>query len=145
MNPFNMFETNVNEELDGVWNDFGDFKVLLARAGGKNTIWFKEMNKEVKEAGVATVDALDDGQLETLIRKVFVKSVIKDHQIKDEKGKFKQGVCVRKKEKVEIVPFTVENTILMFEQLPEYYKKLSKWAEDYRTFRMKIEEEQEKN
>lgn len=144
-NPFEMFETDTNEEVDGVWNDFGDFRVKLARAGGSNTSWFKEMNKEAKSAGVATIDALDSEQVEDIVRNVFVKAVIKDHQVKDEKKKWEQGVFIKEDSKVQVVPFTVENTVQMLKQLPEYYKKLQKWADDYKTFLVKIEEKQEQD
>lgn len=145
MNPFDLFETNEDEEIGGVWQNFGSFKVLLARSGGNNTNYFKELQFEAKKAGVATVDALEPKEFEEIYLNVFVKSVIKDHQVKNEAGNWEQGVYIKEDNQVKIVPYTNKNMKTCLKQLPEYFKKLQKWSDDYKTFQNKIEEEQEKN
>lgn len=145
MNPFEMFETNDDLEKDGVWQNFGSFKVLLARSGGRNTSWYKEVSKAAKKAGKATFDAIDTDEKVDIIRTIFCKSVIKDHQVKNEDGEWEQGVYIKENGKPVVVPFNTENMKKCLEQLPEYFNKLQEWADNYKTFQEKIEEDQVKN
>lgn len=142
--PFEMFETKDEFEIDGVWQDFGDFKVLLARSGGKNTAYLKMLSDEVKKLGKATFEALAEEEMIDIIRLAFCKTVIKDHEVKID-GVWKKGVYVKNEGKVEIVPFQVDNMILCLKQLPEYFKQLQEWANDYKVFQDEVIEDQVKN
>lgn len=142
---FDMFETKEDFEVDGVWQDFGTFKVLLARSGGKNTAYYKTLSEEGKKLGKATFDALDPKEMEEIVRTTFCKTVIKGHKVKSDKGEWQSGVYIKQKGKVTIVPYTIENMKTCLEQLPEYFKKLQEWANDYKVFQEEVTKEQVKN
>ncbi len=144
-NAFDMFEVNEDLEKDGVWQDFSSFRVLLARSGGKNTEWWKQLSNEAKKAGKATFDSIETDEKVDIVRTVFCKAVIKKHQVKNEEGIFEDGVYIKEDNEVKVVPFNVENMKMMLEQLPEYFKKLQDWSDDYKVFQDEIEEDQIKN
>jgi len=144
-NLFEMYETKEEFEVDGVWQDLGMAKVLLARSGGVNTIYLKTLSDESKKLGKATFDALDEDEMVEIIRTAFCKAVIKDHLVKNDKGAMVKGVLIRKDDKVEIVPYNLENMKTCLKQLPEYFKKLQEWASDYKTFQDEVVEKQIKN
>jgi len=140
MNPFEMFETEESYEINGVWQDFGDFRIKLARSGGKNTAYNKMLADEIKKLGKATFDAVDPEEATDLVRKVFVKTIIKDHEIKGKKG-WEKGVYVKKDGKITVVPFTSDNMELCLKQLPEYWDKIQQYADDYKVFQREVETE----
>lgn len=45
---FEIFASNPKSEADGVWNDFGDFKIRIARAGGANKRFVRVMEAKTK-------------------------------------------------------------------------------------------------
>lgn len=142
---FDMFETSDDLEKDGLWLKFGPSKVLLARSGGGNTAWYKELENQVKKVGKSTFDGLDTEEKVNIIRNVFCKAVIRDHKIKDEDGNWVSGVYVKEGNEVKTVDFNPENMSKCLEQLPEYFKQLQEWADDYKTFRSVQIKGQEKN
>jgi len=140
-NPFEMFETSNNYEVNGVWQDFGTFKVLLARSGGHNTRYFKTLNKEIKKCGKATFGSLSEEEGKAIIVKTFISSIIKDHQVKVD-GKWKQGIFIKKDEEVVVVPYTPKNMEICLTQLPEYFSKIKEYSDDFATFQDEVEKEQ---
>ena len=141
MNPFEMFETEEGYEVDGVWQDFGDFRIKLARSGGRNTAYNKMLADEIKKLGKATFEAIEPEEASALVQRVFVKTIIKNHEVKDEDGKWKQGVFIRKDGKICTVPFNHKNMELCLKQLPDYWNKIQEYADDYTVFKREVEKE----
>ena len=143
-NPFEVFETEETYEVDGVWQDFGGWRVKLARSGGKNTAYGKMLTDEIKKLGKATFDAVSKEEGDEIIIRVFAKTIIKDHEIKDENGKWKKGVYIKKDGVVTVVPFNSKNMEICLQQLPEYWNKIQSYADDYTVFQREVEKEQVK-
>ncbi len=144
MNPFDHFETQEDLEVNGKWANFGSYKVLIARTGGKNTSYSKTLNDELKKLGKATADMLTGEELEELLFISFVKACIKDHQIKQEDDSWKSGIYIKEDNKVKVVSFNSKNMALCFKQLPDYYEQVEKIAKNFATFKAEVEEEQVK-
>lgn len=145
MNVFELFETNDDFEKNGKWMDFGSFRVLLARSGGNNSTWYKEVQKELKKAGKATWEALGEDEADDIIKSIYANAIIKNHQIKDADGNWVQGVYIKEDDEIKVVDFTPDNMKLCLKQLPEYFKRLREWSDDYKTFRTYELKDKEKN
>lgn len=138
-NAFEIFGTEEVLEVDGVWMDFGSFRALIARSGGKNTLYGKTLTKEVQKLGKATFDAVSESEGDEIITKVFANTVIKDHEVKDENDKWKKGIYIKKDGEVKVVPFTSKNMQICLQQLPEYFKELQRFSDNFTTFQKEVE------
>jgi len=141
-NPYEVYETDSSAEIDGVWQELDGWRILLARSGSKNTLWDKELDKEVKKLGKATISAVSPEAANKIVMKVFSKVCVKAHEILNEDtGKWKSGVFIRDDSGVKLVPFNPKNMCTCLKQLPDYYDDLRKWADDFTTFQAEVEKE----
>jgi len=49
MNPYKMFKTDGTVETEGLWLDYGDFEIRIARAGGANTKYKNALKARLKQ------------------------------------------------------------------------------------------------
>lgn len=145
MDLFDIYETDSKLENDGIVLNFGPSKVTVARQGGSNLSYMKELSDELNKLGKTGSKSLDFIEESELIKRVFCKAVIKNHEIKNDSGEFVSGCMIKKDGKKEIVPYNTENMMTMLDQLPEYYIEIKKYADDYKTYRALQVKEQEKN
>lgn len=143
---FDNYETSKDLETKGVWLRDDDSKILCARSGNGNDDWWKIIFEETKEYGKGEFVHLDPPDQLHVFRMVYSKAIIKDHLIRDENGEWISAVEIRDDDgEVKTVPFTPENMCRCLKQLPDYFKKIQTWAEDYKTFRAIQLKGQEKN
>lgn len=151
MNIYDYFSTE-NED-DGQWVEYDGLgcKIKIARQGGKNTLWEKEMLKLMKKHGDKDLELSDDKELNEDMTKAFAKGVIRAWQIEDKKGKdgkpiYKEGIHVRKPTgEVVVEAPTLDNILQVLRDLPELYKSLSDIAGDWKRFRKQEEDAKIKN
>ena len=142
---FDTYKTSKDLEKDGIWLKFGPSKVLIARSGGDNTDWYKELHNQVTKAGKGPFEGLETDDKVNMIKKCYCKAVIRDHKIKNDDGEWISGVEIEENGEVKVVDFTPENMEKCLTQLPDYFVDLQKWSDDYKTFRQAQIKEQEKN
>lgn len=148
MGMFEQFETDNNLESSGVWVDYGDFKILIARAGGANKKYLSYMELKTKpfrraiQAGTMPEDRTRD-----LVYDIFAKTVVLNWQIedgvdKDGNVKYKTGIH---KKGGGVLEFTPENVITTFKLLPALFTDLQQMADSISLFRKEEMEADAKN
>lgn len=139
---YDIFETVKEDEVDGVWQDFGTARIKIARAGGKNTTYIKTFTKTMKRYNKVNYEALKEEEADRVLAEVFAKSVIKAWEIKNEDDQWESGLILKKNNEKVKVPFSVENVITCLLDLPDLFRRLREYADDIKTFQTQVEEEQ---
>lgn len=142
---YELFKTEEDYEIDGVWQDFGSTRIKIARSGGKNTAYLKAFKKVMKRYNKVNIEALSEEDQDMIMAEIFAGSVIKAWEIKDEKDKWKSGILLLNKGKKEEVPFSIENVKKCLLDLPDLFSLLRQNADNIKTFQKEVEEEQLKN
>lgn len=133
-NAYEMFGTNDDlESGKGVTIDYGPFEITINRAGGNNAKFSKILNQKFRphrhqqERGT-----LDDNIAKRILLETYAEAVVLGwKKVKDEKGKN--------------LPFTTENCIKLFNNLPDLFADIQKQANDFLLFKTNNEEIEEKN
>lgn len=143
-NLFEKFKTEDDFEVDGTWKEYyGSAKIKIARAGNKNTEYFKYLRKSAKKYENAGTDTKRDQDRPWA--EVFAKSVIKGWKVKDG-DEWVDGIHLPdKKEKIVIKPFTTENVVEVLLLLPDLFEILKRDADNIKTFQKEKEKEEVKN
>ena len=144
MSMFELFETNPALETEGVWIDYGDFRVKVGRAGGANKKYlsFAELKTKPFRRAIQA-GTMPEERSRTLIYEIYARTVILDWQvINGEEGKWKSGIP---KKDGGSVDFTEENVINTFKQLPALFTDIQQCAEGISLFRKEEMEADSKN
>ncbi len=144
-NLYELYATEDDLEIGGVWQDLGSARIKLARSGSKNTIYNKTFTKVMKRHKKATFDAVSDKEGRAILAEIFAKSVIKAWEIKNKKGEWESGLEMMVDEKLKVVPFSIANVKKCLLELPDLFRQLQTWADEIKTFQKETEEEQLKN
>lgn len=107
--PYKMFKTDEVLETKGIVQDFGDFKITIARAGGANKKFAKASEEKFRPHRRALEAGLMSEELTTkILAEVFADSVILGWEnVTDENG--------------QPMEFTRENVIKLLTDLPELF------------------------
>lgn len=128
--PYQMFKTDSNLEKDGIKLNYGPFWIYVARAGGANKKFQKMLEARLKPYRRAIqTETLDESIAATILREVFAEGVVLgwgseqfgEGRMPDDKGKE--------------MPFSVENVIKLFTDLPELYRDVQEQASKVSLFR----------
>jgi len=143
-NLFEDFKTEDNFEIDGVWKEYkGHTKVKLARAGNKNTEYFKYLRKSAKKYENAGTDTKEDQDRPWA--EVFSKTVVKGWKSKDG-DEWVDGIFLPdEKGDVVLHSYSPENVMKVLLMLPDFFEILKKDADEVKTFQKEKEEEEVKN
>lgn len=141
-NLYEIFETNADEEVSGVWQDFGSARIKLARAGGRNTTYAKTFAKVMKRYNKVNYESLKDEEADLIIAEVFAKAVIKAWEIKNEFDQWESGLILKVDGEFTKVEFNVKNVTQCLIDLPDLFSKLREFANEMKTFQAQVEEEQ---
>lgn len=131
---YELFGTDANMEKKGIEIDYGKAGVFrIARAGGSNQRYNKVMEQLTKpyrrqiETGTIAADVQ-----EKLLMQAFAKTVVLGWDgVKDREG--------------NAIPFSYENCIKLFTDLPELFRDLMEQATKFHNFRHTELEEDVKN
>lgn len=136
---FRTFETDTSLETDGIWIDYGDFRVQISRAGGSNKRYVSYAEAKTKPFRRAIQsDSMPEDRSRELLYDIYAKTVILNWQVADGKQentttKWKNGIPT--KEEGKILPVTPENIIQTFRLLPALFIDLQQAAESIALFR----------
>ena len=75
---YDKFKTNKSAEQEGITLDYGDGQTIkIARAGGSNVRFEKEVQKRMRKFGLqAKHDLLEPEQMRTIFREVLAETVV---------------------------------------------------------------------
>lgn len=148
-NMFDQFETDTNLETDGIWLDYGDFRVKIARAGGSNKRYLSYAETKTKPFRRAiAAGTMPEERSRALLFDIFAKTIILDWQVADgvdeETGEtiWKQGIH---KKGGGVLDFSAENVLMTFKLLPAIFFDIQQAAESIALFRKQEMEEDGKN
>ena len=117
--PYAMFKTDKNLEENGIWLDYGDFRILVARAGGNNQKYKIRLAAKMKPYIRAIHNGtMSEEKAENILREVYTETVILAWETKNIHGDFVSGIL---DEENNIIPDTKENILKTLEDLDELY------------------------
>ncbi|HOK44370.1 MAG TPA: hypothetical protein PLK67_00460 [Bryobacteraceae bacterium] len=131
--PYSVFQTDKTLEKEGIILDYGDFKIKIARAGGANVAFQKALASKIRPYK-RQIDAgtIPDDVAEKLLLDVYAESVVLGWEgVTDEKGK--------------PLPFSKENVVKLFSDLPDLFRDVQNQAAAISNFRAEVTEDTIKN
>lgn len=148
MNMYEQFETDVGLETAGIWVDYGDFRISIARAGGANKKYLSYAEAKTKPFRRAIqAGTMPEDRSRNLLYDIYAKTVVLDWQVSDGQDKngdpkWKPGIH---KKGGGILEFSQENVVLTFKNLPALFLDLQQVADSVSVFRKDEMEEDSKN
>lgn len=140
MSMYKQFQTDSAREKEGVWLDYGDFRVRIARAGGANKEFQKSLERITRRyrRAIAT-DNLETELADDLVRQVYAKTVILDWETKVGE-EFKRGI-EPDDGGAELLPVTQENVLATLRALPDLFSDIQDQARSSVLWRSAIKED----
>lgn len=149
MSLYKDFATDKNMERSGVLLNYGDVRLLIARAGGSN----RKFSEVFKEKAQPYRYAIDHGKMSEedanrIMAEAYAESVILGWQsvvrdengdvVRDSKGKPKIQQSIEGKDGKQM-KFTVENCTQLLLDLPDLFRDIQQMASDQRNFQKEEE------
>lgn len=118
-----LFESSVEAEAKGVWVSVGPFQFKIARAGGGNDAFTKEVTKRFKPFQVAiNNETMPEDMAKDMVVDVFVDTIVLDWKdVGDREG--------------NPLPFSKENARKLFKDLPNLFAEVQAQAQKTGNFR----------
>lgn len=134
VSPYTLFQNNENLEAgQGVTLQYPGFSITIHRAGGSNKKFAQILGAKMKpfrhqyDRGI-----LDDETSKRILLESYAEGVVVGWQnVKDAEGK--------------IMPFSKENVVKLFSDLPDLFNDVKQQAENVSLFREEGEKLDEKN
>lgn len=131
--PFKQFSTSSELETLGVWLNFGDFHIKVARAGGSNKRYGKASDLYFEpHRRAAEVGALSEKDASEALANVYADSVILGWRTVNEDGSFRDTIDGPDGEPWQ---FTRENVVKLLTLLPDFFGVLRKHCENFQNFK----------
>lgn len=139
MSMYDQFKTDPDSEKDGIWVDYGEFRVRVGYAGGANKDFQKTMERLARpfRRAIAT-DSLPADKAEDILREAYARAIVKAWEVKDEDGEFVSGI---EGPDGDVVEPSVENILATLVALPKLYEDLKSQAGSWSLFKASLREE----
>jgi len=132
MGMYDIFETDPNMEQEGVFLDYGDFRVRIAHAGQGNSKYLKYAEKKLKPVRKAMeAGALGNERSMAIMIDIYSESIILDWQVRENES-WKSGIEARDG---SILPFTQQNVEATLRSLPNLFLDIQQQAQSIANFR----------
>lgn len=132
MGMYDTFETDPNMEQEGVFLDYGDFRVRIAHAGQGNSKYVKYAEKKLKPVRKAMeAGALGNERSMAIMIDIYCESIILDWQVRNGET-WKSGIEARDG---SVMPFTRENVEITLRALPNLFLDIQQQAQSIANFR----------
>lgn len=142
MGMYNVFETDENLEANGVWLDYGDFRVLMAAAGQGNKNYVRYAEKKLKPVRRALESgALSNERSQALMADIYAQTIILAWETQVD-GKMKSGI---EGKDGKIKAFSKEAVEEALRNLPRLFMDIQEQAGSLSNFRLEELEEDTKN
>jgi len=129
---YQQFGTDKELEKKGVTLDYGDFRVTVARAGGSNNKFVKTHKLLTKpHRRLIDQDLLPVEREREISRQLYARAVVLNWEVKDDKGKWKQGI---ESPDGSILPFSEESVIAAFAALPDLFADIQVQSNQMKLF-----------
>lgn len=134
MSLYQLFKTSKNLETDGIYIEYGSdedgkpIRIKIARAGGSNKAFTKALERATRPYRKAIQSGLlDNATADRLFRDVFADTVVLGWEnVKGPDGKD--------------LPFSRENILKLFEDLPDLFSDLREQASNAALYREEVAE-----
>lgn len=150
-NLYKTFATSKEMETKGITVNFGDQRATIARAGSRNIKYRDLLQARMKpyrfqlDQGTMSEEVADQ-----IIAGVYAETIVLNWEYQvtpaSEDGKtpavWAQGIVTSSD---EVVPFTAENVLAVFEELPELFRAVKNEADKASNFRNGAEDSDAKN
>lgn len=139
MGMYDIFQTDEDLEVSGIWIDYGDFRIKIASAGQGNKKYVRYAERALKPVRRAMqAGALSNERSLAIMSDIFAKTIVLDWQVKVE-GAWKSGI---EGPNGEILPFNEDAVRQVFEDLPNLFIDIQEQANSIANFRkMEVEED----
>lgn len=146
MSMYKNFGTEKSLEIEGVWTNYGEFRVKIAHAGGGN----KQFLTYGEQAMKPFRRAIENGsfpreRMEALLFDIYAKTIVKGWEVNTgEPGEeiWQEGI---EGPKGDIIPFTQNNVLETFKALPALFYDFKDVAESIAAYRVADLEDEAKN
>lgn len=147
MGMYDVFETDENLEVSGVWIDYGDFRVKIASAGQGNKDYVRYSEKKLKPVRQAlNAGALGHERSQALMIDIYANTIVLDWQVMAENSEgeksWTQGI---EDKNGDILDFNKENVKNTLRVLPRLFNDLQEQAMSIANFRKSELEDEAKN
>lgn len=131
---YQTFKTDTDLETDGIWLDYGDFRVKIARSGGANKKFARMLEARTRPYQRAIkAGTLDNDVSNRIMRDLFIACVILDWNVKTEDGWVK-GIAPLD-DPAKIVPPSAQALAEVLEGLPDLFADIQEQAQSAANFR----------
>lgn len=139
MSLYKQFKTDNNLEKEGILLEYGTNSqgnpicIRVARAGGGNVAYAKRMEARVKPyRRQIQNETMETALVERILKEVYAETVVLGWEnVEDENG--------------NPLPFTTENCIKLFDDLPDLFKDIQEQSQRAALFREELREADAKN
>jgi hypothetical protein len=140
---YDTFKTDSSMEKDGIWLDYGDFRVKVGYAGGANTAYTKLAEKKFKPMRRAIeTGAISNTRQEAILSEIYAESIVFNWQVKDDNDEWKDGIEDPMGGLMEV---TAENVTETLKALPHLFRDIVVQVESIANFRVVDLENDAKN
>ena len=131
--PYDLFKTDASAERAGIVLDYGAFSIKIARAGGANRAYLEALaDLRERHQRQLTAGVMDDATWRRLVMEVVVRHVVLGWEnVTDAAG--------------QAMPFSQDNAMTLFGDLPELYADVTDQAGRVANFRAQRLEEKAGN
>ena len=143
-----MFATDPSREERGVAVLYTNFRITLARAGGANRKYQRELEALLKPHRMALVRGVFPvDQLEPIYREVYANSVVLNWETKriQEDGSEIWVQGIEMEDGAELTPFSAAAVLAAFNRYPELYPDVKEQASNIQLYRAAVQEAVEGN
>lgn len=139
MSLYKQFKTDESLEKTGILLEYGTtedgkpISIRIARAGGSNRAYERRIEAEVKPyRRQIQNETIENAVVNRILRKVYAETIVLGWEnVQDKDGK--------------PMPFTVENCVKLFEDLPDLFKDIQEQSQRAALFRSELREVDGKN
>lgn len=138
MSLFKNLKTNTDLEVKGVWLNFGDAEIKIARAGGANIEYAKaedryfEPHRRAADLGILAEDVANEA-----LRNVFTDTVILGWRTKQADGTYVDTI---EGPDGQPLTFTRDNVMMVMKELPELFRMIRQYANQWKIFQQRSRE-----
>lgn len=147
---YKAFDTKASLEKEGVWVEYGEFRVKVGYAGGANKKYVGYAEKKFKplRRAIAT-DALDDKRSRDVMIDIYARTIVFGWQVlvnkdadPDKDESWKDGIGMPDGSIGEVTP---ENIIIVFKKFRPLFQDIMTQADSIANYRAEILEEESGN
>ncbi len=143
------FKTDLDREKNGLFVEYGDIRVLLARAGGSNTRYLSALRRATTgKERILQANKMKPAEAIRITAQVFSETVILDwYDRKDADAAFVKGIDpVDAGEQGDVLlPVTQQNIYKVLMELPSLFEDIQADAGRDNLYRLHLREEDLKN